>query len=386
MKSKPVFPRLRSLCKELRIEKEEVINFLIVKGHDKTLLKGNFILSNQMHKEILTHYNKESKRKNSGIVKKDKLQIKNEEIPLSIAKSSALNKTLRTNKDGNINPPRLMAAAKEFNIGKDTLVDFLISEGFDRNDLKPTAKLTVEMYKALAFEFRGETLYDKPVQILDNHKLTIAIGSDGKFIVKYYDEAGVAYEKEIQKNLAGIYVSAFNKYSEIIKEFEDLINDPATKEVDLQKFLEKHPEFLKDINYKEVIPQALITTDDSIEWKADFVLVPFNQLQFCKILELKLPQSKINQKKKSGHTTFSSKLYKAIQQLKDYSKAFQSKHTKNIFYKRYNVEVFYPDLQLVIGRSGDINFKEEFMNIQNESGVKISDWDTYLDNVKRKFT
>ena len=41
-----------------------------------------------------------------------------------------------------LNTPRLMAAAKEFNIGKDTLVDFLVSKGFNNDDLKPTAKIT----------------------------------------------------------------------------------------------------------------------------------------------------------------------------------------------------------------------------------------------------
>jgi translation initiation factor IF-2 len=52
--------------------------------------------------------------------------------------------------------PRLMAAAKEFNIGKDTLVDFLASKGFDREDLKPTSKLTEDMYNALQREFQGD--------------------------------------------------------------------------------------------------------------------------------------------------------------------------------------------------------------------------------------
>lgn len=46
-----------------------------------------------------------------------------------------------------------MAAAKEFNIGKDTLIDFLVSKGFNRDDLKPTAKLTEEMYRALQAAF-----------------------------------------------------------------------------------------------------------------------------------------------------------------------------------------------------------------------------------------
>ena len=49
-----------------------------------------------------------------------------------------------------------MAAAKEFNIGKDTLVDFLASKGFDREDLKPTSKLTEEMYNSLQREFQGD--------------------------------------------------------------------------------------------------------------------------------------------------------------------------------------------------------------------------------------
>ena len=31
--------------------------------------------------------------------------------------------------------PRLMAAAKEFNIGKETLVDFLVGKGFSKDDL-----------------------------------------------------------------------------------------------------------------------------------------------------------------------------------------------------------------------------------------------------------
>ena len=55
-----------------------------------------------------------------------------------------------------LNTPRLMAAAKEFNIGKDTLVDFLVSKGFNNDDLKPTAKLTEPMYRVLQSEFQQD--------------------------------------------------------------------------------------------------------------------------------------------------------------------------------------------------------------------------------------
>ena len=51
-----------------------------------------------------------------------------------------------------------MAAAKEFNIGKDTLIDFLANKGFNKDDLKPTAKLTDGMYRALQAEFSSDKL------------------------------------------------------------------------------------------------------------------------------------------------------------------------------------------------------------------------------------
>ncbi|MBX2930829.1 MAG: translation initiation factor IF-2 [Chitinophagaceae bacterium] len=52
--------------------------------------------------------------------------------------------------------PRLLAAAKEFNIGQDTLVDFLVKKGFDKDELKPTAKLSEGMYFALQTEFQSD--------------------------------------------------------------------------------------------------------------------------------------------------------------------------------------------------------------------------------------
>jgi len=52
--------------------------------------------------------------------------------------------------------PRLLAAAKEYNIGQDTLIEFLAKKGFSKDDLKPTAKLSEEMYYALQSEFQSD--------------------------------------------------------------------------------------------------------------------------------------------------------------------------------------------------------------------------------------
>lgn len=60
-----------------------------------------------------------------------------------------------------------MAAAKEFNIGKDTLVEFLAAKGFSRDDLKPTAKLTEDMYRALQQEFNSDKVAKHKAEQID---------------------------------------------------------------------------------------------------------------------------------------------------------------------------------------------------------------------------
>ena len=65
-----------------------------------------------------------------------------------------------------VTTPRLMAAAKEFNIGTSTLVDFLVTKGFSSDDLKPTSKLTEPMYRVLQSEFQQDKVaHEKAMQI-----------------------------------------------------------------------------------------------------------------------------------------------------------------------------------------------------------------------------
>ncbi|MBC6491226.1 translation initiation factor IF-2 [Flavihumibacter stibioxidans] len=94
-----------------------------------------------------------------------------------------------------ITTPRLMAAAKEFNIGKDTLVEFLASKGFDREDLKPTAKLTEEMYNALQREFQS----DKVAKIKSD-QIDLPKGSVQE--KKKKEEEEMVFRKEVKKTEA----------------------------------------------------------------------------------------------------------------------------------------------------------------------------------------
>jgi len=85
-----------------------------------------------------------------------------------------------------------MAAAKEFNIGKDTLVDFLVGKGFSKDELKPTSKLTEDMYRSLQQEFQSDKVAKIKSDQIDLPKGSI----EAK---KKKEEETVLFKKEIKK-------------------------------------------------------------------------------------------------------------------------------------------------------------------------------------------
>ena len=98
------------------------------------------------------------------------------------------------------NTPRLMAAAKEFNIGKDTLVDFLVSKGFSKDDLKPTSKLTEDMYHALQQEFSSDKAAKAKSDAIEIPK---GAATEAK---KKKDEEEIVFKKETKKKVEVVEV------------------------------------------------------------------------------------------------------------------------------------------------------------------------------------
>ena len=88
-----------------------------------------------------------------------------------------------------------MAAVKEFNVGKDTLVDFLVGKGFSKDDLKPTAKLTEEMYRALQMEFQSDK-----VAKLKSDQIDLPKGGVAE-MKKKKDEEEILFKKESEKKI-----------------------------------------------------------------------------------------------------------------------------------------------------------------------------------------
>jgi len=86
--------------------------------------------------------------------------------------------------------PRLLAAAKEFNVGQDTIIDFLLGKGFPKDELKPTSKLTEDMYRSLQQEFSS----DKAAK-MKSDQLELPKGSQAEAKKKKEDEE-ISFKKE----------------------------------------------------------------------------------------------------------------------------------------------------------------------------------------------
>jgi translation initiation factor IF-2 len=141
--------------------------------------------------------------------------------------------------------PRLMAAAKEFNIGKETLVDFLMGKGFQKDDLKPTSKLTDDMYRSLQQEFQG----DKVAKIKSN-QIDLPKGSVESKRKK--EDETVLFRKDPNKKV-------------VVKE-EPVVVVEEVKPVKVEE-PKKEPEIIKieapDIEGPKIIDKIDLSTIDS---------------------------------------------------------------------------------------------------------------------------
>ena len=90
--------------------------------------------------------------------------------------------------------PRLLAAATEFNVGRDTLIDFLGTKGFNKDELKDTTKLSAEMYYAAQAAFSTDKAAKNKADLVEIPK---AVSAEAR---KKRDEEDLSIgKKEITK-------------------------------------------------------------------------------------------------------------------------------------------------------------------------------------------
>jgi hypothetical protein len=182
------------------------------------------------------------------------------------------------------------------------------------------------------------------------------------------------------------HLLAGSKWSRALNELESLVNTAHTTEHDLQKFFEVYPELLAGNTYDTIIPQAVIVPDTGDhQWKADFVLSPFNQFDFATVLELKLPFAQTTVQKRPAHHSFSAHVWHSIQQVKDYADQFDSPTVRRRFREAYHVDIFKPDIHLIVGQRWNVAQSEAIKRMKRDSNVRVETWSEVIERLKREF-
>ena len=148
--------------------------------------------------------------------------------------------------------PRLLGAAKEFNIGQDTLIDFLIGKGFPKDDLKATSKLTEEMYRALQMEFQSDKAAKMKSDQVDLPKGALAEAKKKK------EKEEIVFKKD-EKSSRPAEIKLFKKEEEKTEEVKPVVEKVEKEEPKIEVLKVEAPE----IEAPKVIDKIDLSTIDS---------------------------------------------------------------------------------------------------------------------------
>ena len=140
--------------------------------------------------------------------------------------------------------PRLLGAAKEFNIGQDTLIEFLAGKGFGKDDLKPTSKLTEDMYRALQMEFQGDKVAKGKA---DQIEIPKGAQMEPK---KKRDEEEITFKKDTKKKVEAPAPVAAPEVKQPEEEVKKEVPLPEVTKIEAPEI--EMPRVLDKINLEEI--------------------------------------------------------------------------------------------------------------------------------------
>ena len=156
--------------------------------------------------------------------------------------------------------PRLLAAAKEFNVGRDTIIDFLDGKGF-KEEIKDTTKLSVEMYHALQSEFSSDKAIKNKADLVEIPKNTNI--NDGK---RKRDEEDLSIGKKETKKANNITIETdldILPKVEVSTEWKEVsVESSVEKKIEEKKPVEEPTKKVVKIESPEISGPTVITKID----------------------------------------------------------------------------------------------------------------------------
>ena len=170
--------------------------------------------------------------------------------------------------------------------------------------------------------------------------------------------------------------------SELV-EFQRLLNSNSTRERHIQTFLEKHPTFLRGLNYRNVYPQLVLQRDDNTKLVPDFILEPFDGA-WCDILDVKLPRQKLIVGRKD-RAALAAGIHEVAAQLREYAAYFEQDKYRKFVMQKYGLKVYRPRLIALVGRDlWQMTSEEVRRAMTSYEGLEIVTFDALLEHSKNR--
>ncbi len=156
--------------------------------------------------------------------------------------------------DGSSNTIRLSKAAREFNIGMNTIIEFLTKKGY-KLEAKPNTKLEPKMYELLVNEFQAE----KKVKEIAHQKGLEFVGKETISIGDTREEKEAVTEKDDFKNSEELFIKSTTVDFPVSKQApkqEAPVKEPEAKEQEVPVAKEELPTVEKAEEEKPVQAEA----------------------------------------------------------------------------------------------------------------------------------
>jgi hypothetical protein len=187
----------------------------------------------------------------------------------------------------------------------------------------------------------------------------------------------------IQRAILTHFKDSFGGFSEDeIRELEDLVNNPKSREIDFQRFFQCNPHFFRRWDYREVHPQVYLAKS-SEQLIPDFILTD-RTLQRAAIVELKLPKPKLI-RRQHNRDRFSDAIMEARAQLLKYRGWFRDSHNRRELKKIVGMEIYEPHLAVIIGRTSE--FRDEMdrqLLVSENKDIEVVTYDDILTHAERR--
>jgi hypothetical protein len=173
-------------------------------------------------------------------------------------------------------------------------------------------------------------------------------------------------------------------WREQLERFDDLLNDPSSKERHFQEFFEQNSHFLLGLDYKRVIPHPVLVRESEGPLIPDFFLQLLDD-RFCDILDLKSPSAPIVAGTEN-RLRYACSVQDAIAQLREYHSYFDNPEYREAVRTRYGATAYKPALAVVIGRTPrHISPEKQRWIAGGAPGIRVTTYDELRCRMERLF-